>query len=452
MSGPKVLKQRLFEYPSTRIVEASAAILAAILSMYGGVIPIPVRYAGRSFCRAGKRLRRRNYVILCYIDPVTGKVIELDERWGFRTRPIETGARIKGSGETLEEVFREALSHGLTADGDMTLFDELVALDPGGVIGHKKAMRTTALYGYPTDDLTSKVFDNVNPIPEHAHGYAPSCGKDEAHDPNRFLNPGIDDAHHIATPQGLLPWVRHSDLIERFRVMDDPEAPYNDFRSLCDAQRVHPGLAYLMPAMRTHAPNILAHKELHGGGDEHILHTNQTLDGRISLAGCFAAAHEKFDRNRILVDHDWEWFVHQVWDWPINQYPGAARDWVRKPLRESRYTGDGYTGDWIIHGPIRGLQLFSSLRICVEPGAKTEPLRFDDTCYFQVQAGKGQVSKYDMECHPVLEDDTVYNEAGYVTEGLRRDGVVIKNTGDEQLFVDFDFGEDAHDVPPGLLV
>ena len=61
MAASSILPEKLHEYPQQDVIDGSggesAAVLDDCLNHNGGVLPLIHRYAGRTFCSPGKRLR-----------------------------------------------------------------------------------------------------------------------------------------------------------------------------------------------------------------------------------------------------------------------------------------------------------------------------------------------------------------------------------------------------------
>jgi len=61
MAATALLAERLHEYPTQAVIDGAgsnaAAILDDCLNRHGGVLQLLQRYAGRTFCTPGRRLR-----------------------------------------------------------------------------------------------------------------------------------------------------------------------------------------------------------------------------------------------------------------------------------------------------------------------------------------------------------------------------------------------------------
>ena len=133
MSAP-ILTQKLHEYPQQDVIDGSeggsASILDDCLNENDGVLQLLHRYAGRTFCTPGKRLRldAQSY----YPDYMNGT--GLDELWMGCTVPIVTGVI---DTRTNEAPFREGESHVLTPKGSIISLQDLIAANPQTVMGDK---------------------------------------------------------------------------------------------------------------------------------------------------------------------------------------------------------------------------------------------------------------------------------------------------------------------------
>ena len=90
-ASTSILTYKLHEYPQQDVIDGSSAgpdsVLEDCLSQHDGVLQLLHRYAGRTFCTPGKRLRldAQSY----YPDYMNGT--GLDELWMCCTVPIVTG-------------------------------------------------------------------------------------------------------------------------------------------------------------------------------------------------------------------------------------------------------------------------------------------------------------------------------------------------------------------------
>jgi hypothetical protein len=161
-----ILADKLHEYPRLDVIDGASGGIATVLdnclNKNGGVLPLLHRYAGRTFCTPGKRLRleERSY----YPDYMGGT--GLDELWMCCTVPIVTGVI---DTRTKKAPFREGEAHVLAADGQVISLQDLITADPNKVIGEKVTAFSKQMFGNPTWPIVSKKFDNLNPIPDHLH-------------------------------------------------------------------------------------------------------------------------------------------------------------------------------------------------------------------------------------------------------------------------------------------
>ena len=165
-ASTSILADKLHEYPQQDVIDgsggASASILDGCINQNGGVFQLLQRYAGRTFCSPGKRLRLEagSY----YPDYMNGT--GLDEIWMGCTVPIVTGVI---DTRTQKAPFREGESHVLTPEGQVISLQDLIVANPEAVMGEKVTAFAKSLFGDPTWPIVSKKFDNLNPIPDHLH-------------------------------------------------------------------------------------------------------------------------------------------------------------------------------------------------------------------------------------------------------------------------------------------
>ena len=142
-----ILPEKLHEYPQQDVIDGSAADSASILedclNQNDGVLQLLHRYAGRTFCTPGKRLRldEGSY----YPDYMGGT--GLDEVWMCCTVPIVTGVI---DTRTNKAPFREGEAHVLTPGGQVISLQDLILANPEAVMGVKITALSTAMYGKPT--------------------------------------------------------------------------------------------------------------------------------------------------------------------------------------------------------------------------------------------------------------------------------------------------------------
>ncbi len=162
-ASTSILPDKLHEYPQHDVIDgASDSILDDIINQNDGVLQLLHRYAGRTFCTPGRRLRldEKSY----YPDYMNGT--GLDEVWMCCTVPIVTGVIDTRTGKA---PFREGEAHVLTPDGQVISLQDLIEANPETVMGEKITTFSKFLYGKPTWPIVSKKFDNLNPIPHQIH-------------------------------------------------------------------------------------------------------------------------------------------------------------------------------------------------------------------------------------------------------------------------------------------
>ena len=133
-SATSILPEKLHEYPQQDVIDgstgSSASILDDCLNQNDGVLQLMHRYAGRTFCSPGKRLRldEESY----HPDYMGGT--GLDEIWMGCTVPIVTGVIDTRTGKA---PYREGESHVLTPGGQVISLQDLIAANPETVMGEK---------------------------------------------------------------------------------------------------------------------------------------------------------------------------------------------------------------------------------------------------------------------------------------------------------------------------
>jgi hypothetical protein len=432
-----VLADKLHEYPQQNVIDGAsdgiATVLDNCLNKNGGVFQLLHRYAGRTFCTPGKRLRldERSY----YPDYMGGT--GLDELWMCCTVPIVTGVI---DTRTKKAPFREGEAHVLTSDGQVISLQDLISANPKAVLGDKVTALSKQLIGKVTWPIVSKKFDNLNPIPHHLH-----WSKWEVYDINSFDNPGVSPSHYHTTAMGLYPFVTRDQFLacmKRFGKGD-----YNGVRHLSPHTMMHIDDGFVMPNGVLHSPTNLCTHELHVTMDEHFLAEDLTLDGRIGAKDAFYACREEdYPKAR---HEDWDYLVEKF-DFAANQDPDFVLKNSRPAIPAQEFKGNGVDAKWIVYGNFLGDQKCSILRLIVEPGAKTT-FRPECPAMFHTNGGSGRVGKLAVRYHQNMVLGEIYPEIGFITQAaLANGGVEIENTGTEPLVLTFDFPQNAHSRTPGV--
>ena len=437
MTNPaSILSDKLHEYPEHDVIDGSGgadSILDECLNANGGVLQLIHRYAGRTFCTPGRRLRLHEESY--YPDYMNGT--GLDELWMGCTVPIVTGVI---DSRTQKAPFREGESHVLTPNGQVISLQDLIASNPNAVMGEKVTELSKTLFGEATWPIVSKKFDNLNPIPDHLH-----WTKWEVYDINSFDNPGVSASHYHTTAMGLYSFVTKDQFLDCMKRFGQGE--YNGIRHLAPHVMMQLDNGFVMPNGVLHSPTDLCTHELHVTMDEHFLAEDLTLDGRIGAADAFYACREEdYPRDR----HEaWEYLVEKF-DFAANQDPEFVHKNARPAIVAEELTDNGVNAKWIVYGDFLGDQKCSILRLIVEPGAKTN---FCPECptLFHTNGGTGRVGELEIKYHQDMILGKIYREIGFITQAaLAAGGVEIENTGSDPLVLTFDFPQQAHAKTPGV--
>lgn len=437
MTNPSsILSDKLHEYPEHDVIDGSGgadSILDECLNANGGVLQLIHRYAGRTFCTPGRRLRLHEESYYPEYMNGTG----LDELWMGCTVPIVTGVI---DSRTQKAPFREGESHVLTPNGQVISLQDLIASNPIAVMGEKVTEFSKTLFGEATWPIVSKKFDNLNPIPDHLH-----WTKWEVYDINSFDNPGVSASHYHTTAMGLYSFVTKDQFLDCMKRFGQGE--YNGIRHLAPHVMMQLDNGFVMPNGVLHSPTDLCTHELHVTMDEHFLAEDLTLDGRIGAADAFYACREEdYPRDR---HEDWEYLVEKF-DFAANQDPEFVQKNARPAIVAEEFTDNGVNAKWIVYGDFLGDQKCSILRLIVEPGAKTN---FCPECptLFHTNGGTGRVGKLEIKYHQDMILGKIYREIGFITQAaLAAGGVEIENTGSDPLVLTFDFPQQAHAKTPGV--
>ncbi len=437
MTNPaSILSDKLHEYPEHDVIDGSGgadSILDECLNANGGVLQLIHRYAGRTFCTPGRRLRLHEESY--YPDYMNGT--GLDELWMGCTVPIVTGVI---DSRTQKAPFREGESHVLTPNGQVISLQDLIASNPNAVMGEKVTEFSKTLFGKATWPIVSKKFDNLNPIPDHLH-----WTKWEVYDINSFDNPGVSASHYHTTAMGLYSFVTKDQFLDCMKRFGQGE--YNGIRHLAPHVMMQLDNGFVMPNGVLHSPTDLCTHELHVTMDEHFLAEDLTLDGRIGAADAFYACREEdYPKDR---HEDWDYLVEKF-DFAANQDPDFVQKNARPAIVAEEFTDNGVNAKWIVYGDFLGDQKCSILRLTVEPGAKTI-FRPECPTLFHTNGGTGRVGKLEINYHQDMMLGKIYPEIGFITQAaLAAGGVEVENTGSDPLVLTFDFPQQAHSKTPGV--
>lgn len=422
----------LWDYSSLNLTGATPTMLEETLERYGGVLPLAHRWAGRTFCTPGGRLRLKSDSLRPKELGGTG----LDELWMCCTSPIVTGTTDVRTGQA---PFREGEAAVLTARGELVMLQDLIEVSPLQTIGDRHEAFSRRVFGKPTWGIVSKKFDNLHPIPHHLH-----WEKWEVYDINRYDNGDVHPSHYFTTAMGLYPWVTEEQFLQCMRKFGSPGG--NDIRSLSPHVKVPVDQGgFCMPNGVLHSPTNLVHHEVHVLMDEHFLAEDWTQDGRIPPEVAFLACREQdYPKDR---HGDWDYLTSRI-DFRANQDPNFVANNHRPPLRAEDLCSDQVDASWIVYGNLLGSQKVSILRLTIAPGAKVS-LKFDSPSVFHVNKGQGKVGKYEVRLHDELQLGTFAPEIGFITQtSLGSSGVNFENTGSDAFVLTLDFPQEAHLTTP----
>jgi hypothetical protein len=423
------MSHALWEYPDIKLVqEQHADTLASTLDKYGGILPLAHRFAGRTFCTPGRRLRLNESALY----PTLLNGVGLDELWIVCTTPIVTGTVDITTGRA---PFREGEAHVYTADGTLVSFQELIETNPRLIIGTPHEEFTRATFGKPTWGIVSKFFDNLNPIPHHLH-----WSKWEVYDINRLVNGPVHPSHYFTTAMGLYPWVTKEVFLETLSKFGQPGG--NGIRKLSPHVMVPVDEGgFCMPNGVLHSPTNLATHEVHILMDEHFLAEDLTQDGSIPLEAAFLACRE--------VDYpkakhgDWE-YLTSIFNFEANQDPDFVLKNSRPPKRDETLSSEGVEATWIVYGPFGAEQRCSIMRLTLAPGVRCA-LPLASPCVFHTNQGSGRIGKYDVHHATELSLGVFQNELGFITQSAidSSQGVEFTNTGAIPFTVTLDFAQNG---------
>ncbi len=435
-ASTSILAEKLHEYPQQGVIDGTAgsagSVLDDCLNQHDGVLQLLHRYAGRTFCTPGKRLRlaEQSY----YPDYMNGT--GLDEIWMCCTVPIVTGVI---DTRTQKAPFREGEAHVLTPTGQVISLQDLIEANPTAVMGAKVTAFAKSVFGRATWPIVSKKFDNLNPIPDHLH-----WSKWEVYDINSFDNPGVSASHYYTTAMGLYSFVTRDQFLACMKRFGRGE--YNGIRHLAPHVMMQLDHGFVMPNGVLHSPTNLCTHELHVTMDEHFLAEDLTLDGRIGAADAFYACREEdYPRAR---HEDWDYLVEKF-DFAANQDPEFVLKNSRPAIVADEFAAEGVDAKWIVYGDFLGDQKCSILRLTLQAGAVTNFCPESPTL-FHTNGGSGRVGKLEVRYHHGMVLGQIYSEIGFITAAaLAKGGVEIRNTGNEPLVLTFDFPQHAHSRTPG---
>jgi hypothetical protein len=388
------------------------------------VLPLLKRPVGRRFCTPGQNLGTHPEDVY----PFGRGDFGIDEIWFGCCIPAVTGNIDHDTGKP---IFREGEAHVISFDEGVYRLQDAIEEDPRFMIGEQTEARTRVMFGCPTLPIYDKYFDNGEPLPHHIH-----IKKHEGYHHDPLMNTRVRPWDRHYTAMGFMPGVTKDQVFKALKAMKGPH--YNGIRDLAFGVPMPLDGGFLMPAGTWHAPTDLCTQEPQVRLDEHVLGDNVTEAGFISEEAALFANNmaPKGKKN------SWEWVLEQTRDW--NWDPDFAKKHRCMPVLDKKMSDDQAEFWWVIHGLIHGNQEFSTIKVIVKPGCSTR-VHAPSWSINHLIMGRGSVGGLEVESVKNWRIGQITYDSWFTPFGnaISSDGILVENTGTENLVFKMTFGPDA---------
>ena len=287
----------------------------------------------------------------------------------------------------------------------------------------------------------TKFFDYAGPLPfhlhqkdEHVRKYGKE-GKPEAYYFPPQLN--FNEGRFPYTFFGLHPSTTRKDIIECLKRWNEGDNGILDYSR---AYRIRPGTSWLVQAGILHAPGSLLTYEPQKASDVFAIFQSM-VEGR---AMPWDLAMKDIPEER---KHDLEYIVDLI-DWELNTDPDFKKNHFLKhiPVKDpDEMREEGYYEKWIVYGS----EDFSAKELTVYP-KRSVTIRDSEAYGMIVVQGRGVIGKFDAEAPTIIRFGELTNDEFFVTRDAAREGILIKNTGNENLVILKNFGPGNQEAPKKL--
>lgn len=396
-----------------------ANILDKALDAGEGLLRLTPTWVPRSFLHPGKRIR-------LHPDDYYAMGAErggIDERWFASTTECANENREATEGLSFCQF-----------EGQVFLLRD--AVDEAGA----RMIGSSIWDKYKRWPVYSKFFDNMGPIPHHMHQSSADAalvgqeGKPESY----YFPPQYNncDNNFPYTFMGFEPGTTKDDLRKCLSNWNKCE---NGILDLSKAYRLKRGTGWLIPPGVLHAPGSLCTYEPQWGSDVFGMFQN-IVEGRYVPWSLLVKdmPEDKHD--------DLDFIIGQL-DWEKNVDPNFKDNNYLEPIVANE--GDGWVDKWIVYGTVDGEQLFTARELTVKPGAKCTLKDPGASGWITVQ-GKGSMGKLNLQTPVIVRYGETTEDEVFITHEAANAGVVIENTGADDLVGLRYFGPNTWDALPAV--
>lgn len=361
-----------------------------------GVLRLKPTWVPRSFCRPAKRIKLHpdDYYVLGL------EKGGIDERWFASTTWAENGP---GTPED------EGLSYVVSADGQRKMLlrdmvDELKEEIVGENIWNK----------YHKWPMFSKFFDNQGPLPHHIHHRDEHANRvGSAGKPEMYFFPSQMNNHGGEFPFtffGLNPECKKEDIkrcLENFTKGD------NKILDFSQAYKIELDTGWDVPPGVLHAPASLCTYEPQFASDVYAMYQSVLYGGHcvpedLLWKNCPPEEKGNFD------------YLMDVIDWEANVDPDFKKHRFMRPVVDKE--DENAKEEWICYKS----KLACAKRLTVYPG-KTVVVKDGAPYGFILIEGHGKINEWNLETPTLIRYGELTNDEFFVTAGVAKKGVTIKN-------------------------
>jgi len=379
------------------------------LEIGNGIVRLAPTWVPRSFLSPGARLKLAPQDL--YVLGVNRGGI--DERWLAST----TKADNPGAPED------EGLSYVVVKD-DSKIVKVLLktAIDLLGDVFLGKAM----MRRYGGWSVYSKFFDNSCPIPLHLHPREEHARKVNRLDkPEGYYFPpqlNFTEGRFPYTFFGLDPGTARDDIIGCLKRWNEGD---NGILNFSRAYRLHPGTSWLVPPGILHAPGSLVTYEPQKASDVFAMYQSM-LEGRPISWDLVVKDVPKELRN------DLDYIVDMI-DWVTNTDPEFKKHHYLEQVpagNPEEAMEEGYQEKWVVYGT----EDFSAKELTVFPG-KSATIHDAAAYGLIVVQGYGTIGNTNVESPTMIRYGQLIDDEFFVTIQAAKDGVVVKNSSNNENLV-----------------
>lgn len=361
-----------------------------------GVLRLKPTWVPRSFCRPAKRIKLHpdDYYVLGL------EKGGIDERWFASTTWAENGP---GTPED------EGLSYVVSADGQRKmLLRDMVAELKEEIVGENIWNK------YHKWPMFSKFFDNQGPLPHHIHHRDEHANRvGSAGKPEMYFFPSQMNNHGGEFPFtffGLNPECKKEDIkrcLKNFTKGDNKILDYSQ------AYKIELDTGWDVPPGVLHAPASLCTYEPQFASDVYAMYQSVLYGGHcvpedLLWKNCPPEEKGNFD------------YLMDVIDWEANVDPDFKKHRFMRPVVDKE--DENAKEEWICYKS----KLACAKRLTVYPG-KTVVVKDGAPYGFILIEGHGKINEWDLETPTLIRYGELTNDEFFVTAGVAKKGVTIKN-------------------------